>query len=109
MKTIVYKWFDPRVMESEERIGINRGLPAMPSYKTMLSAMKKRPNWRSGLFWEEQFSNILLSQYNWNLVWSEGGLWREWPYKKELLWFKFCEAIMIDGLLFNVKSVVFQL
>jgi hypothetical protein len=29
MKTNVYKRFDPRVMESEERIGINRGLPTM--------------------------------------------------------------------------------
>jgi hypothetical protein len=27
MKTNVYKRFDPQVMESEERIGINRGLP----------------------------------------------------------------------------------
>jgi hypothetical protein len=29
MKTNVYKRFDPRVMEREERIGINRGLPTM--------------------------------------------------------------------------------
>jgi len=29
MKTNVYKRFDPRVMESEKRIGINRGLPTM--------------------------------------------------------------------------------
>jgi hypothetical protein len=29
MSTNVYKRFDPRVMESEERIGINRGLPTM--------------------------------------------------------------------------------
>jgi hypothetical protein len=31
MRTVVYKRFDPRVMESEERIciGINRGLPTM--------------------------------------------------------------------------------
>ena len=29
MKTNVYKRFDPPVMESEERIGINRGLPMM--------------------------------------------------------------------------------
>ena len=27
MKTNVYKRFDPQVMEREERIGINRGLP----------------------------------------------------------------------------------
>jgi hypothetical protein len=29
MKTNVYKRFDPRVMESEERIGINRGIPVI--------------------------------------------------------------------------------
>ena len=29
MKTNVYKRFDLRVMEREERIGINRGLPTM--------------------------------------------------------------------------------
>jgi len=29
MSTNVYKRFDPRVMEREERIGINRGLPTM--------------------------------------------------------------------------------
>ena len=29
MKTNVYKQFDPQVMEREERIGINRGLPTM--------------------------------------------------------------------------------
>jgi len=29
MKTNVYKRFDPRIMEREERIGINRGLPTM--------------------------------------------------------------------------------
>ena len=29
MSTNVYKRFDPRVMESKERIGINRGLPTM--------------------------------------------------------------------------------
>ena len=29
MKTNVYKRFDPRMMEREERIGINRGLPTM--------------------------------------------------------------------------------
>ena len=29
MSTNVYKRFDPRVMEGEERIGINRGLPTM--------------------------------------------------------------------------------
>ena len=29
MKTNVYKRFDPRLMEREERIGINRGLPTM--------------------------------------------------------------------------------
>jgi hypothetical protein len=29
MRTVVYKRFDPRVMESEERIWINRGLPTM--------------------------------------------------------------------------------
>jgi hypothetical protein len=29
MKTNVYKRFDPRVMESEEPVGINRGLPTM--------------------------------------------------------------------------------
>ena len=29
MKTNVYKRFDPRVMEREERIRINRGLPTM--------------------------------------------------------------------------------
>jgi hypothetical protein len=31
MSTNVYKRFDPRVMEREERIGINRGLPTMSS------------------------------------------------------------------------------
>ena len=31
MSTNVYKRFDPRVMEGEERIGINRGLPTMNS------------------------------------------------------------------------------
>jgi hypothetical protein len=31
MSTNVYKRFDPRVMEREERIGINRGLPTMVS------------------------------------------------------------------------------
>ena len=30
MSTNVYKRFDPRVMESDGRIGINRGLPTMP-------------------------------------------------------------------------------
>jgi hypothetical protein len=30
MKTNVYKRFESRVMESDERIGINRGLPTMP-------------------------------------------------------------------------------
>jgi hypothetical protein len=29
MSTNIYKRFDPRVMEREERIGINRGLPTM--------------------------------------------------------------------------------
>jgi len=29
MKTNVYKRFDPRVMEREERIGINRRLPTI--------------------------------------------------------------------------------
>jgi len=32
MSTNVYKRFDPRVMEREERIGINRGLPTMKFY-----------------------------------------------------------------------------
>ena len=57
-------------------------------------------------------SNLVIFYYlSTTEIWSDqrGGLWREWPYKKELLWFKFCEVIMIDGLLFNVKSVVFQL
>jgi hypothetical protein len=34
MSTNVYKRFDPRVMEREERIGINRGLPTMNKLKT---------------------------------------------------------------------------
>ena len=32
MKTNVYKRFDPRVMEREERIRINRGLPTMADH-----------------------------------------------------------------------------
>jgi len=33
MSTNVYKRFDPRVMEREERIEINRGLPTMVKLK----------------------------------------------------------------------------
>ena len=37
MSTNVYKRFDPRVMEREERIGINRGLPTMDKRKTSMN------------------------------------------------------------------------
>ena len=36
MSTNVYKRFDPRVMEREERLGINRGLPTMRKNKTII-------------------------------------------------------------------------
>ena len=50
--TNVYKRFDPRVMEREERIGINRGLPTMHrhymSVYVLMTAMvmKKKLQWK---------------------------------------------------------------
>ena len=32
--------------------------------------------------WGWQFNSILLSQYIWNLVWQDGWLWWEGPYKR---------------------------
>jgi hypothetical protein len=37
MKTNVYKRFEPRVMEKEERIGINRGLLTMDLAEKLMS------------------------------------------------------------------------
>jgi hypothetical protein len=42
MSTNVYKRFDPRVMEREERIGINRGLPTMPYWRSGISSTRER-------------------------------------------------------------------
>ena len=58
MSTNVYKRFDPRVMEREERIGISRGLPTMISVKMQYFLTHSEILYFLGIFIKKTSKNI---------------------------------------------------
>jgi hypothetical protein len=101
MKTNVYKRFDPRVMEREERIRINRGLPTMADHiqtqcTSLFIIIPPLPEGGWGYTVlplsvlpsvQDIFHRIFLS----NCWWHKSDIWSQASYRYTILWVAFLD------------------